>query len=516
MEEEIFQNPYDDEFIPLLLKTPKTLTHRDCSKFFKLVIPHLSNEKLPVDIGQPILMVLSVLIRNEKIRDIFISSGFLYQLPFKNKSYTNEIFMIFNEIVKNSPEAFDDELTNIFASILTRSPQKALSILCSYAQQFNEIDSDNPWPMIDILIQGSKYFVVPELIRNYAATLLFLCTQYADYRRGRVKHCWKIFSSVVSSKTDAGTLETSYNALAVLSEYYKDGEIPLDSIKLHLRIAPEIQDSILALLVTRTAYLEADLNESINASMLSRSRSGIRTSSKLMNSVNQSIFCDHELILTLLEIAQTKAKATLILMKASLDPTVANVILGRGKWLLTPLPIFTDTLRLFLSVFRHEDIRNKVVKFGNFIPFLKLMTNIKNSGVITIICTILRRITISQELLDQMSIEGFIKEFTQVSLQLNDQVSLHAFLLFIDTLAKVGYSEEFIKACEKVSDLTQNDRHLNQIASYVAATLCKYEECAKKMKKLRLDLFFQNNLDDPQIAKGGQKFLRTLDKHELD
>ena len=161
MEEEIFQDPYDDEFIPLLLKTPKTLTHRDCSKFFKLVIPHLSNEKLPVDIGQPILMVLSVLIRNEKIRDIFISSGFLYQLPFKNKSYTNEIFMIFNEIVKNSPEAFDDELTNIFASILTRSPQKALSILCSYAQQFNEIDSDNPWPMIDILIQGSKYFVVP-------------------------------------------------------------------------------------------------------------------------------------------------------------------------------------------------------------------------------------------------------------------------------------------------------------------------------------------------------------------
>ncbi|OHT15524.1 hypothetical protein TRFO_02849 [Tritrichomonas foetus] len=478
----ILKDPYDDGFVPYILKLPKNATPKESSNLFKILLGHLTPQ-LPREIGIPILMVIRVLIRNPKIRDIFVSNGYIDQLPYKNRNYVNEIFFILDKVVQNCPEAFDEELTNKFASILTRSPQKSLSILCSYAQQFNDIDSDNPWPMIDILIQGSKYFTTPDLIYNYSSVLLYLCTQYSDYRQGRASHCWRIFRNIITTKTDIRSLQTCYNALAVISEFYDEGDVPVDSVKVHLKIAPEILDSVLSLLVAKAT--------------------------------DSSIFCDHELLDLLLDLAKSNVKATLILMKAASNLKVANLILGEGEWLTMELPIFTDTLRLFLVIFSHDEIRKKIVSFSNFVPFLKVMASIKNSGVITILCTVLRRIHINQEMLDQMSLAGFLNDFIQVSLQLGDQVSLHSFLLLLDTLSKIGYTTEFIDACETVVQLVQSDKHLNQIASYVAADLCRYEECAKKMKEMKLDVFFSNHLDDPQINKGGQKFLRTLDKHEL-
>ncbi|KAK8885672.1 hypothetical protein M9Y10_041124 [Tritrichomonas musculus] len=481
-------DPYDDAFIPYLLRVPQNLSPRDSPKFFKIVLSHF-NSDIPKEIGNSIMMVIRVLIRNEKIRDIFVTRGFADQLPFKNRYYVDESFCILNELVKNCAEAFDEQLTNKFASILTHSPSKSLSILCSYAKQFNDLNTDNPWPMIDILIQASKYFTKPNLIQNYSSILIHLCSKYPDYRSARGEYCWNILENIIETETDVTSLDVCYNSLAALFDYYKEGEIPTRSIKTHLN-NPEILDSVLSFLAV-LASVELGPNN---------------------NSNHTSIFNDTEIIKKLLSTAKTNVKATLVLMKASSDIQIASFVLGKGEWLITPLPLLTDTLRLFLVIFGHQKLRRRIVSLPNFIPFLKAMTSINNSGVVTIICTVLRRVSINQEMLDNMSSECFLDNFFQTSIHLGDQVSLHSFLLLLDTLSKVGFTSEFVGACEKLVYLVKNDQHLNQIASYVAADLCKYEKCALKMKKLKLDEYFSNHLDDPQISKGGQKFLNALEK----
>lgn len=483
-------DPYDDGFIQYLLRVPQNINQQDAPKFFKIILSHFSNN-IPIDIGNAIMMVIRVLIRSEKIRDIFVTQGFAEQIPFKNKNYVDESFCILNEIVKNCPEAFDEELTNKFASILTHSPSKSLSILCSYAKQFNDLNTDNPWPMIDILIQASKYFSRPNLLPSYSSILLHLCSKYPDYCSARGGYCWDIFKSIIESESDVTSLDVCYNSLAALFDFYKEGEIPINSIKIHLKNS-EISDSVLSFLAV-LANGNAGTNEDLDAN-------------------SSSVFSDPGILKSLLSISKTNVKATLVLMKASSDIQIASNILGKGEWMVSSLPLATDTLRLFLVIFGHQKLRSKIVSLPTFVPFLKAMTAINNSGVVTIICTILRRVTINQEMLDNMSSECFLDNYFQTAIHLGDQVSLHSFLLLLDTLSKVGFTSEFVGACEKLVYLVKNDKHLNQIASYVAANLCKYEECAMKMKSLKLDEYFSDHLDDPQISKGGQKFLRALQK----
>ena len=486
-------DPYDDGFIQYLLRVPQNINQRESSKFFKIILSHFSRN-IPKEIGSAIMMVIRVLIRNEKIRDIFVTQGFADQIPFKNKYYVDESFCILNELVKNCPEAFDEELTNKFASILTHSPSKSLSILCSYAKQFNDLNTDNPWPMIDILIQASKYFTKPNLLPNYSSILLHLCSKYPDYCSARGGYCWIILKSILESESDITSLDVCYNSLAALFDFYKEGDIPIDSIKKHLK-NPEISDSVLSFLAVLANDNDAS-NEDLN------------TDSKSIHSV----FHDSGIINSLLSIAKSNVKATLVLMKASSDMKIASNVLGKGEWMASSLPLPTDTLRLFLVIFGHQRLRNKIISLPTFVPFLKSMTAINNSGVVTIICTILRRVSINQEMLDLMSSECFLDNYFQTAIHLGDQVSLHSFLLLLDTLSKVGFTSEFVGACEKLVYLVKNDQHLNQIASYVAANLCKYEECAMKMKKLKLDAYFSDHINDPQISKGGQKFLRALHK----
>lgn len=484
----LLSDPYDDGFIQYLLRVPQNISQRDSPKFFKIILSHFSND-IPKEIGNAIMMVIRVLIRNEKIRDVFVTQGFAEQIPFKNKNYVDESFCILNELVKNCPEAFDEELTNKFASILTHSSSKSLSILCSYAKQFDDLNTDNPWPMIDILIQASKYFSKPKLLPNYSSILLHLCSKYPDYCSARAGYCWNIFKNIIETESDVTSLDVCYNSLAALFDFYKEGEIPIESIKLHLKNS-EISDSVLSFLA-----VIANGNDETND-----------------DPTNISVFKDSGILKTLLSISKTNVKATLVLMKASSTIQIASEVLGKGEWMTSSLPLPTDTLRLFLVIFGHSKLRNKIISLPTFIPFLKSMTAINNSGVVTIICTVLRRVTINQEMLDNMSSECFLDNFFQTSIHLGDQVSLHSFLLLLDTLSKVGFTSEFVGACEKLVYLVKNDKHLNQIASYVAANLCKYEECAMKMKSLKLDEYFSDNLDDPQISKGGQKFLRALQK----
>ncbi|OHS92712.1 hypothetical protein TRFO_40969 [Tritrichomonas foetus] len=469
----ILENPSSASFKTELERITPILTPNDADSFFDILLGHFS-KKIQIPVGEAILISIRKLIRNEEIRYIFVDGEYIHRLPFSSQIFSDLVFNIIYDFVRLDPNVFDATLCSLFAQMFSFNPEKSLVILANYAQKIN--DTDDPWAMLDLLFYESKHFNNRKTGKQYLTLLTFLCSNYEDYAEGRGENCWKQICSMLT-KNYIDVLQTGYDALRIIYKYYPNGSLPISAIKANLEL-DLVQPNIFAFLL--------------------------------------SLPIDHpelkkpELINCLINCAETSEKAITVLLQLATNVKNAEAILKQKEWTKKQLPTLMDTLRLFLVIFQHDELRLQLIsERRSFVAFLSKLVELGTSGVLTVITTILRRVDLDSEFVKVLDESGFLHAFIVSAKRADDDISMHSCLLLISTCAKIEYVPSYLEITVTIARLVKKDEFLTKIASYVAVELRKYRECAEIFTEYKLDDYFTENLDNPKIQKIAQRYFNT-------
>jgi hypothetical protein len=192
----------------------------------------------------------------------------------------------------------------------------------------------------------------------------------------------------------------------------------------------------------------------------------------------------------------------------------AHVFLSNTTGLGMRLPTIIGTLRLFLVVFQHRQLRPQFLNSQEFVPFLVALCEQRNSGMITIVCTVLRRLRLSRETLRIMNDGGLFKVFFWAASELNDDISLHAAFLLAQTVGRVTYVDGLVEFCDKIAEVAMSHRKIAKNACALASDLVKYENCMEVFESMGLVSFFESKLGDRLLSKAARRFLGEIDELE--
>jgi hypothetical protein len=285
------------------------------------------------------------------------------------------------------------------------------------------------------------------------------------------------------ASSESRVICSGYDGLCTLSGLYRDGVLPMEILIAHL-MSSEIVDHVLSVLTTSPVALQS-----------------FRTYPGFIHN--------------LIKAAAGTVHATIVLMDIARDSQGAEKILERPEWLLVPLPELTDTLRLFLVVFHHRALRNKLAAVPEVIPFLSGLTASGNPGVVCVVVTIIRRMPPVRPFVRAGAESPIVPQVFAFAQDSDDNVLLGAALVLADTVIRMGTAahgileSEFIGFCTCVATCAKRDDDLARRACAVAAKMATIQKCCAKLVSLGMAGFFQEVHRNPRLGKAASRFIRN-------
>ena len=460
-------NPkFEDE----LLSAPDVLDRDDGPDFFDVVLRHF-RKSITERNGILILQTIQKLIKNPHHLKSFAVTKYLQQLPYSEPAFSDEIFNIFYILVEDAPWCLTNQVVDVFVPCIDHDPHKCLILIANYATHFAEID--NPWPFLDLLFKYPHDFTTPELIRDYCTTLCFLCHKFEIYRDGRLEHCWTQMTACLSAE-DIETIRTCYDALCSLAKL-NVGNLTADFLYInqHLR-APATAQHALALLITMR--------------------------------VPSSVLKDPTLIQSLVISSQFTEKGTLVLAQMLERKEVAAMFLASTKWMMMQLPKVIDTLRVFLVVFKHTELRAQIADAPELIPFLKLLVDQQNVGVLSIVSTIIRKLDLKESHVRAMSKKGLISSFLIAAWKIAEDISFDSAYHLAHYISQISFTSELDHVARKAAEHAMSNQRISKTACYVAAELARHDSCYRIMASAGLEDFFERNHSRSGISRFASRF----------
>lgn len=161
---------------------------------------------------------------------IFVNTQVHWNLPFDNERLFKPLFDIVYWIAKYEPKAIydiSDQLVHIMPN--PKYTKKILVILTCYQQnacyQKEFVVVQELWKFLDQVLTTIYRSKNLKYQSNFISIYYTLCKNVPIYKKGRLKHCVKIFSNLIDSENNS-TIRAVY---AFLSEY-KDEQIPAENV----------------------------------------------------------------------------------------------------------------------------------------------------------------------------------------------------------------------------------------------------------------------------------------------
>ncbi|EAY21235.1 hypothetical protein TVAG_166100 [Trichomonas vaginalis G3] len=443
---QILQDYSDEEaFLQELQNAQDFLQPNQAKPFFKIVLQHFE-EMVPLEIGQKILSTLAHVLCVKKNMSYFAAGDFALLLPFRQKNLTNDVLDVLYTVITRCPEAVTEDLANLFAKLIIRNPKKTLVLISVYTQFFDELE--NPYPLIDMLFNGEQYFLKEATALDYLNLLMYLTREFPSFRDGRSNEVYQIALKGLKSENEE-VVEISFNCLATVAAYLEDIKIPTKEIRQYIS-NKAVRMSVLNYLAVCPPFEESN----------------------------------PKFIKSILKIAQDEVLATLVLMKlCSQSVEVGSILTEDSRWMNADLPTPEDTFRLFLVVFGHKELRNKLSRTPEFVPFLQSLVDLHNVPMLNAICTILRRVKVTRDLIKRMSDARLISSYLETSDEIGTVEARYESILFCDTMSKIAYTKEFVPMCEALVETVENEDENFGYAVALATDFCEHERCLNKLKK---------------------------------
>lgn len=469
----------DPTFVQCLRVSHLSLTTEQVSEYFEILLSHFSS-KFETKYGNEILVSICSVIDNDENASVFVQNGCVDSLPFAQKQYFNQILDILFILVRKAPNIFNDRISSHIASYCEDAPRKCLTLVVMFSQQLEQVD--NVLPMLDILFHRSEDFRRKDCINDYISLIIWLLKNCDEFRSERLQHSWTYLCDMLII-TSAAVLNTIYCSLCSVYDLNPDlvrtFGYPSEAINVHLK-HPSTQAQVLSLMI----------------------RYPPPYNSKYMD----------QIIITLSEIAKKEEKALLLLLGLVLDEDNAKILLQHSGWMCNGCPQILDTLKLFGAIMLHKNLRSRVVKCKHIIPFFTSLLEINSLGVCNAVCSIMRRLPLTDEFLDELSNSGFLAGYFAVVQEINDVKVQISALRLLNILTRVKFLNEYLRMTEFVIVLIRNNSELIRSASNVSVKLVRYPECAKIFREEKMDEFFSQSFTDERMSKYARKFMNEYKK----
>ena len=494
---ERLQNDTNQNFISSLRTAPILLSHHDSAKFFNDVLAQFrEKKKVTVEVGAEILKTIRLLIKDQRFFAVFCENDCILKLPYKCPELIEDMLPLLYDIMNYDLNQIKDPFGDIdhFMATAIFDPLKALATIRAYAMKAIEMDNEregpyDPWTVIDILYNGVTAFMQPEVYQRYLTVVIQILQNYRTYKKYRLRNYWELFVGLLDY-ADESMIPKVIIALCYLkNEFRHTPELPFDKIIQHIDNR-EIRSAIITLLASYVT-------------------------------INPEALYNEDLVRKLLYYARKNVKASLVLMKMAEIKELSELIIENDDWFTVGLPEPIDTLKLFLAVFNHKDLRNRLSKFDNFVPFLcGIVTALgSNAGTLALISMIVSKVKMTSRLYKKFEKYHFLKKFMKAAIGNDDKqrVSYHAALVMINTFLRYQiYSpfEPYIKWLDKVKD----DELIIEEVSCVLSSLCNDEKCAQIIANLKIYEFYKSLLSNPKspvIVSNGMRLIKKLKEHEL-
>ena len=464
-----------------LKKAATSLQKVQSRQFMNAINNHFKKGKIRPAELTAILEALQKILQKKCHRDMFIELGLINTLPIRTEEVIGPCLDVLLVLFEKSPQCFEENYLENMKYIISQQPQKAIMLLALFARSFDSLT--NVWELLDLLIQKSSTFFKAMVGSELISILFFLCRNFPEYRKARFSYVSNIFLKGLHFNTgglspnnnngrENNTIKLAYNALSYF--YKKDIEYDYGLITEHL-MSEHLCKSALQLL------LRID-----------------------------DIPCLPEMISILLELAQKYIEATLVLLKVAALEEGAVIILRKPKWISNNLPTIIDTLRLYLAIMTHIELRPIMSRLRQNVDFFMKLCEENDSRVLTHVSMIIKYFKIDKEFIAAYSENGVFRSIFTSSLEFGDDIALHAAMIILLKVGKVGFAPEYLIFAEPLKKIIVANRKISGIAVAVIALLSQYPLCAKKFKDLGFEKLFKQLLHDSEYKEYAETFLENI------
>lgn len=466
------------------------------------------------------------------------------------KQLIDACFDVFLSLFITVPEMLQENFEETMKNLIQISPRKSMILLANFSSKISQLD--NPWPLLDLMLNESPSFLKNKSGSMLVMTLYYLCMNNKIFNESRLADSVVVFLDGIRTN-NLNTIKSSYNSLCVF--YDGDEEVDFEIISEHIK-DDKVRENALNFLLRLEKIPAID-----------------------------------NLIRSLIDEAKNNEKASLCLIKIAQTKEGAMAIIENDtRWISEPIPTVEKTMQLFLSIVKYTEVARLLMNYGKrketglfnlSSPSFNLGSNSRNldkssnvtysgrfdvtdSSELTmgmklnsdvyeqimqlylLVCNsndsnLLRAAAatieafstfyhynysysnnfnytginnaITLEFLAQMQNSKALLKMLKLALSLNNKTSINAGLVIIDILSDVDYAKEYVVFAGKICDLIYENSDKSDFAIHLATKLSKFDLCAKKFNDLKLKDYFLDLLKCKEYRDEAEYFIKNIDRY---
>lgn len=461
-----------------LKKALSNLNDQNCKLFWKQISPLLS-PNVPRTTQLFVINNIPEAITTKAIAREAIAAGIHKLVDYCDFEAQNSALTLYHRLFTFFPEGINSTFHSEMDQIIANDIKSALILLQLYSQGFK--DNKDPWDILDILLTSEKKFLKSDYATEYIETLYYLCSTHKDYAKARLENCADVFFETAETASKLSTSVQALNSIVSLS------------ICAHSKLS-----------VQRLTELLKDEN------------CANPTVTFLLHC--PTVEANPEIILALFKTAQRgNENAILVLCTIAEKFDYARIISRDLSWIIDPLPTILSTLRLFLVMFRHKDLREKLLLNSNLTRmFSKLLHEKDQTSAIIIVQLIILYPNPSKDLIQKLKKNKVLKRLLDLCVASNNIEVLKSMVHLVSFLSEFGDSSEYLIAIPKLWDIVKTSSSITLDAIVTIVNLSKYQLCALKCKELGMIQFFKEISSDPSYTEISATFIANIAAADID
>lgn len=442
-------NSFGDYFAPEFkeaISVVDKIVHAGNVLEFMQKIPPLMKKMVPIDIKQSVFEALRKVLVTKEAFDALKEANVLPSLPTSQKEMQDACidFLIF--VFQYSVDFVTFEFLRSIPPLLRTASKRSLlfeSILIQNLEKLPEAET-----ICDQLVKNSQYFVESNALADYISTLFFLC-QDDNFFDKHGDWCIEFFQKTLSEAQDVEACKRCYESL--ISFAPDDPAIDIDIVCEQL-CHPLLEKHALSAL--------------------------IRMPNVMINKMTAK---------TLLDLAMKYEEASLYLMKRANEFQTAQAIVSDHTWLLNELPTFQHTVRLFMVIFKHNQLKTFIVTFAEVPHFFTSIVSNEDENVAKSIGPLFNQLPFSRSCLESFESAGFFDALFDRLDKTVDESAQIIYLRVMGRIAEFGFLNEFNKHIDTYKELMKGTIQVAKACFSTMNTLSMHNQCVKAFRDAGID-----------------------------
>lgn len=539
---QILSDPKSSRYIHELKRSPNIIAPHQLQQYYTILCRHINLNENTEEVFRVLCKSLMI---NDNNLDYFISNNFIDNFS----TFEQPILNLINILVSKSSKSIRPKAIFIISKMISSFPREVLHIIAIYTKKVKEelqqnkslneksdIDID-PWKIFEIAIQNfnlylsffedeeTNYIIVVDYI-TLLGHIFEVSIDNNMLTEERLENIWSTCCSMLSSH-DSNVVIASYSLLSFIAdkissilksnpEHFSISSFPMDIVLSHLSQKKEFTKYAISFMLH---FPPPKVNDTLLNNIIDIA-SGLTNDDEIKKETSQDGNPKEK------KIKSISAKAKLILMQIANDEqNCQSLLLLNSKWMtMDGLPAFIDILTLFMVCLSQKEFRDLFIEETNkelkdnpnpildnvSIFFNNILKKIPSDDILQIICTIIKRIPLSEKIMNKLSESGFFSEFFNRSLDSKNIVNIQVGLIVLHYLYKVCYIKEFDLVLEKLVQFVGSGEKLSTMAATSCIELCKYEQCLETLKKLDFAGALNQNPENHKLQQFLKKFKKIL------